>query len=397
MSGVRLGGQSFVTSNSLPYVILEEGEVDGNYNVWRVLDGVPTRITPWGPSSSLPGGGSGPWSEPMENPRLSPDGTLVAYSTYWASSGYGVIQLVDALGGVSVVDLTPDNGPGSEGAYRLHPSWNALSTKVVFTRSISGGFSGDVYEAVVASPGSETMLWEAERQTPTQREGAYRPHYSPDGTKIAFLVTIEAGGGGTPSRQGLWVMDADGSNDSLIRSFAVGSNTEMGYAYAGTQIAWSNDGEWIAFDTRAWGSGEQEGVYKIRPDGSDEMLLAEGYPAVSFTEFLLGHGAWTADDSALILSLNSSTSSGWTVVSTPTDGSEVHTELVADGFGPTASQYFERAYRNPQDNRIYFIWRSPGVLRSCAIDGSDERSDHEIADAPASSSLFFNGTGIEWI
>ena len=391
MGGIRLGGHATAAlPSSLPYSILEEGDADGNYNIWRVIGGVPTRLT-WYTDDM---GVSPVYSGEMNNVRLSPDGSKVIWDENFTDDGFSVVDMVAADG--SQAGSAPDRiYEDTGGNWVLHPSWHPDGDKIVLVQG-DGSFGQHIYEATV--PGAvATLLWSADVQSPTQRENCYRPHYSPDGTQIAFLVTVEGGGGGDPSRQGLWVMDADGSNDSLIRSFAVGSNTEMGYAYAGTQIAWSNDGEWIAFDTRAWGSGEQQGVYKIRPDGTDEMLLAEGYPSVAFTEYLVGHGAWVEDDSALILSLNSAASSGWTIVSTPTDGSMVDTELVADGFGPTATQNFERCYRNPEDNRIYWIWRSSGELRSCAIDGTDERTDHDITTPPASSSLFYTGTGIEWL
>lgn len=326
----------------------------------------------------------------MNNVRLSPDGTKVIWDENFTDDGYSVVDMVDADG--SQATSAPDRlYEDTIGNWVLHPSWHPDGDKILLVQG-DGSFGQHIYEAPVPGLGSPTLLWSTQVQSP-QRENCYRPHYSPDGSLIAFLVTLEAGGGGDPSRQGLWVMDADGSNDSLIRSFAVGSNTEMGYAYAGTQIAWSNDGEWIGFDTRAWGSGEQQGVYKIRPDGTDELLLAEGYPAVSGVEYLVGHGAWLPDDSALVVS-----GDGFDISTVLSDGSQTITVIVS-GLGPGVQPYawLCRVYRDPLTNKLNWGYYSPGEIVMSSIDGSNLEEVHHVIDPPVESNFIYNGTGFEWL
>ena len=83
------------------------------------------------------------------------------------------------------------------------------------------------------------------------------PSYSPDGTQIVF----ESDRGGS---QQLYLMDSGGGAAKRI-SFAQGSYS---------QPAWSPKGDLIAF-TKRTGSGFAIGV--MRPDGSGERLLTEGF------------------------------------------------------------------------------------------------------------------------
>jgi Tol biopolymer transport system component len=58
----------------------------------------------------------------------------------------------------------------------------------------------------------------------------YRPHWSPDGARIAFVHEASAG------VRDIWVMDADGTHKHQV--------THLGDT---TEPTWSPDGEWIAF------------------------------------------------------------------------------------------------------------------------------------------------------
>jgi TolB protein len=83
------------------------------------------------------------------------------------------------------------------------------------------------------------------------------PSYSPDSQQIVF----ESDRGGQPQ---LYVMNADGSNPHRI-SFGQGSY--------GTPV-WSPRGDLIAFTRRNAG---QFAIGVIRPDGSGERILTEGF------------------------------------------------------------------------------------------------------------------------
>ena len=367
MTGINIAGRAAAADNSPPYVVVETVSLGGNFNIWRVLNGTPTRLTPY----TDPAGVSPPYSETMGNPRLSPDGQWVAYQELWPGLGGGaVIDLVPGAGG-SVTRLFDDEF----GDYAMYPSWHPDSDLLVFVHgpgATGGGEREGSVKTLTVPGGTETELW-----VPAEtNEGAYRPKYSPDGTKIAFLVNL-APGGADETRQGLWVMDADGSNDTLIRAYST-TVTNGGYTFAsdGPHLAWSNDGEWIAF-VDAWiNSSATFNLYKIRPDGTDETLLATGRPPSSRV-WRLAEDAWAPDDSFLIALLDGS---GWGIHQVAADGSGT-TEIVDGSTHAVGTQIV----REPSNNRIY--WKtSPAAndIRSSAFDGSDVRVDHDTTSIAGS-------------
>lgn len=367
MGGVRMGGTAAPASVSPPYVINENATAADSYNVWRVINGTPTRITPYFDPV---------FADVMGNPLLSPNGLYVVYDEHFpGSGGSGVIDMVPANGG-SVTRLF-DSGDGD---YAIWPSWHPDSDLVVFS---GGGNVGTREGAVmtVTVPGGVTdTLW-----TPAEaEEGAIRPKFSPDGTMIAFIVNVDTGGSGL-TRQGLWVMDADGSNDQLIRAFGTsGDNGAYTYAGDGPHLAWSHDSEWIAFvDAGENGTGATWSLSKIRPDGTDELQLGAGDPPNNDV-WRIAENAWLPDNSAVIAYFNDG--SDWGIFRAEADGTG--DTLLVDGATNTVGIQVERGF----DNRIY--WKSQNfanLFMSSAIDGSDVRTEHDITDV---SNGWTNGTGL---
>lgn len=359
---------------SLPYVVFEtQGPADNNLNVFRIFDNVPTRITPWTDSAGI----DPPLSNGLANPRLSPNGLWVAFTEF--GGGTSILYVGSATGTSSVAGLIEVFSDATEDELD-YPSWHPDSDQLLFIHGPgatgAGEKEGSVKLAQRTNPGgTPTELWVPAKAGANQREGAFRPQFSPDGTMIAFFVNLQSTvDGDDPTRQGLWTMDADGSNDSLISAFYPGSGTQAnrGYMFDGTQLDWSHDSEWIVFvkDGFAPGAG---GVYKIRPDGTDETLLVAGtsvsFPALRNT---IGLGAWSDDDSFIIYSQNQGISAGdWSIRRVNADGTG-DTQLVSTTNGPAGTQDYSTCYRNPFTNRLEWISRvSGGRVSGAAIDGTD--------------------------
>lgn len=401
MGGVLLSGAVFLPPTPGPPFSQLEGTTGGGAgqsNVWiGFSDSTSIRLTPNVDPTCTPI----PCSDEYHTPRMNPAGNQVAVFDFDPDDG-AISLYVVPTDGSATYPLSPSfrfwDDPG--GDWANHPSWHSGGGQILFTSSgpdspyVGGTLGGKVMR--VTYPGAvATTLWTPDVQSPTQREEAFRPTFSPDGTKIAFLVNIQAGGGGTLSRQGLWTMDADGSNDAVIDNWN-NTNADRGYLYSGTQLAWSNDSEWIAYVDGGFSGGGTFSVYKIRPDGTDKTLLKEGNGIAANGVFCrIGWGAWLDDDSEIIVSADSP-GVGWEIWSVLTDGSETEALLIADPDGPVGTQNFETCYR--LDDRIYWTFRicSGGdtLIHSCALDGSDTQTYY---DGTTIDACVAAGSGFEWL
>jgi hypothetical protein len=385
MGGIRIGGVSAVQVFVPPFALQEGTTGDGvdQPNLWMV-QGAPLRLTPYTSPTCTPI----PCVDTLWTPRLNPSRSLVAF---WSSDpdDFEMSLYVIPTDGSATYPLSPtdriwaDGGVGGLGNY---PAWNTDGDLILFT---FGGptLGGDVRQ-VTYTGGVETVLWTPAVQTPTQREAAYNPWLSPDGATIAFFVNFDSGGGTgiDLTRQGLWTMDADGSNDSCIDNYD-DTNANGGYLFRGTQLAWSSDSEWIAYVDGGFGGGAGPGtysVYKIRPDGSDKTLLKEGIG--DGLECRIGWGAWINGDTQVLCTANSGASS-WPIFACEADGSG-DTEIVAGADGVVGSN-IDACYQI--GNRIYWVYQqiSPPIVRSSALDGTDIQAG--FTSAVGGSIMFGHG------
>jgi hypothetical protein len=394
MAGIRIGGTANVPTFPGPPFTILEGSTGGGAdqsNLWIVnAAGTPIRLTPYVDPTCTPI----PCGDDMQSPRLSPDGTVAAFFDF-DPDDFGMSLYVVPVDGSATYPLSPTFrfwDDGGQGFWANHPCWHPDGDRIVFETaspdggSYMGGTLGGRFVEVTYPGGVATDLWTPNVQSPNQREQGFQPSYSPDGTKIAFIIDNAVGGGGTMSRQGLWVMDADGSNVTQLDNWD-STHADSAYLYNGTQIAWSNDSQWIAYVDYGFAGGDGTfSVYKIKADGTSKTLLADG---VSHTvAHYIGWGAWLDDDSAVICV------QAGAIVSATADGSGT-TELVSNADGPAGGQDFDACWR--LRDRIYWIYALNNVLiRSCALDGSDIQTYYDGAPIDALVSL---GTrsGFEWI
>lgn len=389
MAGIRIGGSGVITVGTLPFSLIEgtiAPEDADQVNVWIVTNGVPIRLTPYTDPTCV----SPPCGDEMHSPKLNDAGTLVAYTDF-DPGGSGAQELyVVAADGSSTYPVTAYYSEAT-GDWLNHACWNPDGDKIVLTNGNfnGGGLVGGKIVEVTYPGGVDTDLWTPATQTP-QREEGNAPQYSPDGTMICFFVNINPGGGGTLANQGLWVMDADGSNVTQLDNWSSASNN-AGYLYSGTQAAWSHDSQWIAYVDRGLGGGGTWSVWKIQPDGTNKTLLADGSSGT--IRHSVAHSAWLPDDSAVICTERSS-SGRRAILRAEADGSGT-TELVPNTDGPEGTQNFQCAYRDFRSNRINWIYQitpSAVIIRTCAIDGTDMQDTYAPVEATVG-----NGTGFEWV
>lgn len=382
---------------TLPFTILEgtTAPQDADQaNVWIVTGGVPIRLTPYtDPTCASP-----PCGDEMHSPTLSPNGALVAYCDFDPDSPFGMALWVVPSNGSATYPLTPyyyDSG----GNWANHPFWHPDGDRIVMITAapdggtyVGGTIGGRIIE-VTYPGGVSTDLWTPAVQTP-QREEGFRPTYSPDGTMIAFFVNIASGGGGTLANQGLWVMDADGTNVTQLDNWSSAS-TDEGYLSSGPQLAWSHDSQWIAYVDRGFSGGGTFSVYKIQPDGTNKTQLVDGSAGTLGHE--IGFNAWANDDSFLIYteSATPGTSANWEVWTVLADGTSP-TMIVAAVDGPAGGQNFTTAYRDHRGagkiNWFNTVTPSNAVVNTCLPDGTDLQSTFVAVDA-----VVANGTGFQWV
>lgn len=108
---------------------------------------------------------------------------------------------------------------------------------------------------------SKVFVMNADGTNVTELANGIDPTYSPDGTKIAYVV-------GNGETSNIWVMNADGSNQARL--------TETYQAFA---PAWSPDGTKVAFV-----SSHQNGfqVYVINADGTNQQKLEVGNTSIYY-------------------------------------------------------------------------------------------------------------------
>ncbi|HKQ58008.1 MAG TPA: S9 family peptidase [Candidatus Eisenbacteria bacterium] len=241
----------------------------------------------------------------VADPRMSPDGTRVAFTRVWVDAAADEYRTAlslaeggDGAGAASVRPLT--FGPRDS-----QPRWSPDGRFIAFVRSTGGKEPAQLY-VLPLSGGEATLVC-------TLAKGAAEPAWSPDGRRIAFLsgtnLVLDAPGVEKPKNEPgrvvtrpvfrendegftdfdrmsqVWVVDAQGGAATpLTRGpFAAGAP------------AWSADGRRILFvsDRRdePWFGLEASVLYGVSPDrdtpadtGDLEIVVDFGGPIGSFAE-----------------------------------------------------------------------------------------------------------------
>lgn len=103
-------------------------------------------------------------------------------------------------------------------------------------------------------------------------EKLFEPTWSPDGNKIAWFAAGYFLNNET-TQLGIVIFDLNSQSASLMHVYEPQGGSEfMNY------LVWSPDGEWLAFTTHneSPATGRAPNLWVIRPDGTDEVYIAEG-------------------------------------------------------------------------------------------------------------------------
>jgi eukaryotic-like serine/threonine-protein kinase len=203
-----------------------------------------------------------------DDPALSPDGTLLAYSSDPSplidrslSTG-GLDLYVKHVAGGSPIRLTFD------GAGNKMPSFSADSSRIVFRSNRDGG---GIYE--IPALGGDPRL--------VSRDG-FNPRFSPDGSQIAYWVGPSSVAASVPGSGSVWVVPVGGG-----QPLRVGPN----FTTARFPI-WHKDGKRLlvlgytstkAFDRSSidWWVIAIDGSHAVRTGAYEALAQAELQPGVN--------------------------------------------------------------------------------------------------------------------
>jgi Tol biopolymer transport system component len=192
-------------------------------------------------------------------PGLLPPGRIV----YMIPVGGAIVPGPGAIFEIGLKNL---DGSGSrqltsDGKFKFLPHFSPDGTRIAYTKYLVGqyGVPNAVMEVAVynLATGTETLI--------TNQGKDVQGTWSPNGQRLAYLNVA------TPTE--IWTIDPDGSNAQKI---ATSSNTVDDMQWG--DIAWSND-DWILFSV----AQNVDGCFKvrtdkIRPDGSSRTQVSDGGP-----------------------------------------------------------------------------------------------------------------------
>jgi Tol biopolymer transport system component len=183
---------------------------------------------------------------------FSPDGMMIAF----ADSGFD-------RSGIAVAEADGSNVHRlTDGLNDTWPSWSPDGTKIAFSGTAFDPNIGRCSLGVDFDCATDIYVIDADGSGLVRLTTApgpdYRPVWSPDGTRIAF-VSYREGHGSVIS-----VMDADGADAHPISSGAGDSDSSP---------TWSPDGSMIVFASIR---NENWAIYGVAPDGTGEHVIKAG-------------------------------------------------------------------------------------------------------------------------
>lgn len=185
-------------------------------------------------------------------PTWSPGGKRLAFADDRGADETRVIQVIDVNGSGrrTITDpaspsFTPD--PSSDAIQAYRPQWSPDGSRISFDRYLRDG--SEIYS--VAPDGSDLRL------LTEGNSWNFASAWSPDGSRIAFVSNRT----GTNE---IFVMEADGSDEQQL--------TDIGAKNVGDP-QWSPDGARLVFDVLSEGDWD---IWTVKPDGTGATPLTDG-------------------------------------------------------------------------------------------------------------------------
>jgi Tol biopolymer transport system component len=189
---------------------------------------------------------------------FSPDGTKVVFARI-----PGFREPMDSLFVVPVGGGTPQEiETGGEEPAFSYPAWSPAGDRVFYFGVFRDGADDGPGLAWTNADGTGDGFLVGDRILDQVEGGTAGLSWSPDGTRVAFAGTSEAG------HSAVYVVDADGTNLTEV----VGSD-DATYAWP----TWSPDGSRLAF-VSGFGLGTSGRAFTVNVDGT-ELREAMGVPA----------------------------------------------------------------------------------------------------------------------
>jgi Tol biopolymer transport system component len=237
-------------------------------------------------------------------------------------------------GGGAVVSLTT---AGTDGMVAAEPRWSPDGSRIAFVMSPRGHLTryagdGDIYVMNADGTGIRGL---------TDGLDACSPAWAPDGSRIAFVKN---------QGQELAVMNADGSDPRVI------ARTRGYYE----DPAWSPNGQAIAYQSHPDRSKDATAIFTIRPDGTGERQLTPSSASAGFP-------AWSPSGSSIAYSSDDRV---WVMSSDATDAHPATTCRLpcvydfAPAWSPTSrALVFVRQEDGGDARRLYVLELSTGAVR----------------------------------
>jgi Tol biopolymer transport system component len=218
--------------------------------------------------------------------------------------------------------------------YDNHPSWSPDGTKLTFWSDRSAGEG--LY--VMNANGSNQILVLSTASIQRQIEG---PHWSPDGTRIIFEGYSLAAG----NEADIFVVNADGTNPTNI------TNTPTVHEYS---PAWSRDGAKISFSklngnsTTGFTSGD---IWVMNASGGNQVKLTNAANDVFNTK-----STWSPDNARIAFASNPGNGNSEIYVMNADGSGQVNiTNSPGDDYYPDWQVAAPAPTTNPMDDAQFFV------------------------------------------